>query len=116
MNQSLFILFGSRASGYATDQSDYDVAVFTGNTLSFAEKTEYMEQAAQLLRVSGDKIDLVDAFSVPPLLQYEIASGGTLLSGNANDFADFLFRAWKNYQDTARCRRARSIMLTEQDL
>ncbi len=114
MNQPLFILFGSRASGYATEHSDYDVAVFTGNALSFAEKAEYMEKAARLLRVSEDKIDLVDAFSVPPLLQYEIASGGTLLSGDANDFADFLFRAWKNYQDTARFRRARSIMLAKQ--
>ncbi len=116
MHQPLFILFGSRASAHATENSDYDVAVFASHAFSFAEKEEYIKQAARLLGVSEDNIDLVDAFSVPPLLQYEIATGGSLFSGDADDFYDFIFRAWKNYQDTARFRRARRAMLAEQYL
>ena len=58
-----------------------------------------------------DRIDLVDIWSAPPLLQHHIAMTGKLLKGNKDDFLGFRVLAWKRYLDTAKLRRAREKKL-----
>lgn len=107
------ILFGSRAGDQASPISDFDVAVFTGQPLSLEEKIKYTEEAGNLLGTPAEKVDLVDAFSASPLLQYEIAKNGRVIFGDKETFFDFVLWAWKRYHDTAKLRSLRKIMLEE---
>lgn len=113
MEQSrlLLILFGSRATGHARADSDWDVAVVADHHLSWEEWSAALEQAARLLSVSEDKIDLVDLWSASPLLQQFVAKEGKLLQGDPFSFIRFKVLAWKRYLDTARFRRLRGKTL-----
>ena len=103
----ILILFGSRASGNINKNSDFDVAVFCGRSLNLDEKIYFILKASEVLNISEEKIDLIDAYSASPLLQFEIARKGKLIFGEKDDFNKFKFFAFKNYTSTARLRRQR---------
>jgi predicted nucleotidyltransferase len=65
------ILFGSRATGYAVEKSDIDIAVKAADVDSIAEK---VERIPTLL-----SINLVDEAAASPLLKKDIDSYGKLL-------------------------------------
>mgnify|MGYP001576169598 CR=1 FL=1 len=109
----LIILFGSQAAGTAGRQSDTDIAVLSDAPLSIEERAEVSERIARELQVSYDLIDIVDLQSASPLLQHQVAEHGKLLSGNREEFVRFRVRAWKQYHDTARLRRARERSLAK---
>src|SRR3989344_7285141 len=110
-NLRLVILFGSQAAGTAGGQSDTDIAVLGDGPISLEERAFISESVARELQVSEDLIDLVDLRSASPLLQYQVAERGRLISGAREEFTRFRVRAWKQYQDTARLRRARERSL-----
>ena len=112
-NQRLIILFGSHATGTAGKQSDTDIAVLDERALSLDDRAEIGERMARELHISEDALDIVDLHAASPLLQYQVAEHGRLLSGAREEFVRFQVRAWKQYQDTARLRRAREQSLAK---
>lgn len=93
------ILFGSRATGHARADSDWDVAVVADHSLTLDERGTAAEEAAQILGANEDHIDLVDLWDVSPLLQHRVSREGRLLIGDAFAFIRFKVLAWKRYQD-----------------
>lgn len=110
-NIKLIILFGSRATGKAGKYSDADVAVLADHSLTIEEKIELGEKIANKLGINDEVVDIVDIWSAPPLLQYQIAKAGKLLEGRETDFLRFKVLAWKRYQGTAKFRRIRDETL-----
>lgn len=109
----LTILFGSHAKARTRKRSDIDIAVLADHPLTLEEKMATGELLASQLHVSEENLDLVDLWQAPPLLQYEIARSGKLLSGDAFEFIRFKVLAVKRYYDTARFRRAREHVLNQ---
>lgn len=107
----LIILFGSRARRTAGKKSDTDIAVLANHPLSLDEKSEIGEHVAQRLGILDEHIDIVDLWEAPPLLAHQIGETGKLLEGSRFDFNRFRIRAWKQYLDTAKFRRAREQSL-----
>ncbi len=107
----LMIIFGSRVSGNARTDSDYDVAILAEDRISFEDKIKFVELTAQKLGVPEDLIDIVDLQVASPLLKRAVAETGELIFGTKEDFFTFRFMAWKEYIDTAKFRRYRSTML-----
>jgi len=105
LNIKLIILFGSRAKGTAGKTSDYDVAVLADRPLQLEDKFGLSQDLAKEYGYNEDKIEIVDLWSAPPLLQHEIAKHGKLLKGNELDFLLFRVSAWKQFQDTAKLRK-----------
>lgn len=114
MNIKLVILFGSQASHKAGAGSDTDVAVLADRAMALEDKAELRERLAVKLGASEDKIDLIDLWSAPPLLQHQIAQNGRLVEGETADFIRFKVLAWKRYQDTAKFRRIREQVLNKE--
>jgi len=95
----LIILFGSRAKGYAREDSDCDVGVLRKEGLVPAER--FLELAFRLTRAlkMGD-VDLVDLRRASPILKYAAASSAKVLyEAEPGAFTRFLLLAWKMYQD-----------------
>jgi len=111
MKSDLVITFGSQVSGTSSPASDYDVAVLSSHPLNLKEKSKFASKIAAKLKISEDRIDLIDLWVAPPLLQRQIADGGKLLEGDGFDFLRFKVLAWKRYLDTAKFRRAREKTL-----
>ena len=109
----LIILFGSQATGKTNALSDVDIAVLSDHSLSFEEKSRIMEMLAHDFNFNEDKIDLIDIWDSPPLLQMQIATHGKLLRGDPDVFLRFKVLAWKRYNDTARFRRLREKYLAK---
>jgi predicted nucleotidyltransferase len=109
----LVILFGSQASEKASENSDSDIAVLYDHPLSLEEKIELKERLSLELNISEEKIDLIDLWLAPPLLQYQIAQNGRLINGEISDFIRFKVLAWKRYQNTAKFRRIREKVLNK---
>lgn len=107
----LIILFGSRARGTEGRQSDADVAVLADHPLTIEEKTAVGEKISRELSLVEDAVDVVDLWSAPPLLQNQVAGNGKLLFGDKTEFLRFRVLAWKQYQNTAKFRRAREKSL-----
>lgn len=110
----LVILFGSQAAKTAGRQSDTDVAVLSDAPLTLEEKLDLKNTLSEKLNVPEDKIDLIDLWTAPPLLQYQIAQNGKLIAGDSFDFVRFKVLAWKRYQDTAKFRRTREAVLNKE--
>ncbi|OHA24332.1 MAG: hypothetical protein A3B11_02115 [Candidatus Taylorbacteria bacterium RIFCSPLOWO2_01_FULL_44_26] len=111
MKKPLVIAFGSQAKGRATATSDFDFAVFSGGPLSLSERTDIGESLSKKLNINEDKIDIVDLYSVSPLLKFEVAKKGKLVEGEMFDFIRFKVRALKEYEDTAKFRRLRERIM-----
>ena len=109
----LVILFGSQARGTAGKQSDTDVAVLVDHPLALEEKNKLGERVAKKLGIPDEKLDVVDLWDASPLLAHHVGEIGTLLEGERFDFIRFRIRAWKQYLDTAKFRRAREQTLKQ---
>ncbi len=107
----LIILFGSQARGTAGRASDTDIAVLSDKALTTEEKDMLAERLAKKFHISEEKIDVIDLFDAPPLLAHQVGETGKLLEGTQFNFNRFRIRAWKQYLDTAKFRRAREKSL-----
>ena len=81
------ILFGSRARGQASSQSDWDILVITEEKLSFAEKWEIIDKIKRklaFLKIPNDiifksKEDFEKEKEIPGLIAYEVNLNGVKL-------------------------------------
>ena len=85
----LAILFGSRATGRATPDSDLDLAVQTSAPLTAAGKIALIEKLAQ---ATGLPIDLIDLKHAGEPLLGQILKHGVRLLGSDEAYAALLTR------------------------
>lgn len=85
----LAILFGSRAPGRATANSDLDLAVRAAAPLDAAEKIALIEKLAA---ATGMPVDLIDLNRVGEPLLGQILKHGVRLTGSDTDYAALLSR------------------------
>jgi predicted nucleotidyltransferase len=85
----LAILFGSRATGRATANSDLDLAVRTTAPFEAAEKIALIEKLAA---ATGLPIDLIDLSHAGEPLLGQILKHGIRLVGSDEDYATLLTR------------------------
>ncbi len=83
----LAILFGSLAAGTERAESDIDVAVDAGHTLSAHEK---MELIAKLAETTGRTIDLVDLRVAGEPLLGQVLSHGERILGSDTRYANLI--------------------------
>lgn len=103
----LLVLFGSRAKGRETHQSDWDLGILLKkNDRSPNEWFSLYHQLAEVLGINSDRVDLVNLQQCSPVLGYVIAREGQILyEAEPNLFLNFQLKAWKVYANTAWLRR-----------
>ena len=69
-------LFGSRASGTATPESDVDLAMLAGRPLGSVERFDVQERLAAAVRRD---VDLVDLRSASTVMQSQVVSTGRVV-------------------------------------
>ena len=116
----LLVLFGSRAKGSATPQSDWDFAILCDEDLRREYENDGFSQfrlwtiLEQVFNIRDDKVDVVDLNHCSPAIAYHVSrEGKTLYEKEAGTFQHFQRKAWKLYADTQKFRqmRRRSIDL-----
>lgn len=109
-NVRLAVLFGSRATGKAREESDFDVGVLPDG--SFTLRAE-LELAAALSAAVGREVDLVRLDTEDPLLGREVAQTGVCLVESApGEFAAFRAIAmsrWADFEETIAPHRSRFL-------
>lgn len=97
------ILFGSQAKETSKKESDFDIAISLNDGHSIFDDSklysELLENFSHVFNVKEDKIDLTDLNSANILLRYDVASGGKLLYGDENNFAQYQAFAFREYID-----------------
>ena len=95
-------IFGSRARGEATAESDYDVAVLTEPPLGL----ERLALAERIGRELGLDIDLVDLRTGSATLAWEvITTGRVIVEADEDAIAEFIRRARFDAEDELRRNR-----------
>jgi predicted nucleotidyltransferase len=98
----LAVLFGSAARGTEHAGSDVDVGVLLDHETAELR----LELEAELGRAAGRDLDLVFLDTAPPLLRFEIARDGVLLTArHRDDWVDFRTQAmldWWDWEPTSR--------------
>ena len=90
-------VFGSQTDGYATEQSDIDLAVLFDRPLSLMEEAGLLDN---LCHVSGlDNLDLVNLNKSSLIIQYRAISGQLLYERDADRVSDFIEYVTLRYLD-----------------
>jgi len=104
---NLVVLFGSRAKGWESRESDYDIGIWIENCPFDPDpkkETAIWEAFAELL--GTDRVDLLILNRANGALSYEIASHGIpLYEGVPFAFQKFQVLATKRYEDMKRIDR-----------
>ena len=96
----LAVLFGSRARGDARADSDVDIGVIG------PQGEDLLALAAELGRVAGMRVDLIDLRRAGPLLAFAVArEGRPLIDPTGTEFPAFASLAARRYADTAKFRK-----------
>ncbi|NEP20246.1 MAG: DUF433 domain-containing protein [Leptolyngbya sp. SIO4C1] len=116
----LLVLFGSRARGSATSNSDWDFALLCDE----ASRHQYEHEGfnhfriwtilEQVFHIRDNKVDVVDLNLGSPAIAYQVARYGQVLyEQEPGMFQQFQRKAWKAFADTQKFRdlRQRSIAL-----
>lgn len=91
----LLILYGSYASGHATEKSDVDLAFYADDTVDASQIfLELAPELASLLKV--DSVDLVNLQSVDTVFRFIIVSTGEVIF-QEGDFEEYLDHAYTLY-------------------
>ena len=98
----LALLFGSLATGRATPDSDIDLAIDTGQPLS---ATRRMHLIADLARLTGRPVDLIDLQQAGEPLLGQILRHGRRLLGTDEAYAAWLSRHLLDEADFMPCHR-----------
>ncbi len=103
-NQSSVIfayLFGSRVKGYASEKSDWDIAVYFSEPIENIGLWSSFELEAELSRAIGSTVQIT-MLNTPlsPVFGYKIVSEGILLTDKRKDLRmDFENRVLRYYYD-----------------
>jgi predicted nucleotidyltransferase len=116
MSKSLIIAFGSQVKGNSNSSSDFDFGVLEDIPLTLSRRTDLADYISKKLNINEDKIDLVDLYTVSPILKFEVAKNGKLIEGQDFDFIRFKVRAMKEYQDTAKFRLLRKKIILKNNV
>jgi len=98
------VWIGSRALGSPQVDSDWDFALQWNFALGFMEKMsageELRNQLAAKLKVSVDKIDLIDLVSAGLTMRAVVAEEGVILKGEKSiAWQHFLQRTWRELEE-----------------
>lgn len=97
-NLLLAVLYGSRASGKAREDSDIDIAVFGEKPISFKELVDLNNEFMDVFKVN--EIDVKSLHFVDPLFRYQVMQKGILLYGKERDYHSFRAYAFRDYHDS----------------
>lgn len=100
----LAVLIGSRATGKATQQSDWDIAVRWRKELDWMQQLAATERLrhliAQGIAVSDSKVDLIEINSARLAMRSVIANEGVALKGNHTlAWHRFLQQTWREQEE-----------------
>ena len=98
----LIYLFGSRASGHATENSDWDLAVLNTHPIDNKQRWDLAQELASLL---NSDIDLVDLIGASTVLQMQVVSQGQRLFGVVQDTDVFETQVYSMYAHLQESRR-----------
>ena len=98
------VLIGSRSTGQATVQSDWDIAIQWGAELSFAEQLSRTEQLRHALMrslgIEEKKVDLIDVRIARLAMRALVAEEGRVLAVNDElAWIRFLKTTWSELED-----------------
>jgi len=98
------VLVGSRATGAAHPDSDWDIALQWDARLDWFEvlgRTETLRRKiAEAMGVAPDRIDVIELRRANLAMRAEVAEGGLpLLGENTLAWAHFLIRTWRELED-----------------
>lgn len=95
MKLRLLILYGSYASGHATEKSDIDLAFLADDEIdSFKLWYEVSQELASLMHV--ESVDLVDMKKIDTVFRFVIVSTGEIIFQDG-DFDEYLDLAYTQY-------------------
>lgn len=95
MRLRLLILFGSYASGHATEKSDIDLAFYADDDIDAS--TLLLDISAELAALLGvEKIDLVNLKNIDTVFRFVIVSTGKIIFQDG-DFDAYLDLAYSKY-------------------
>lgn len=100
---ALIFAFGSHIKGYATEESDLDIAVLPEQDLSAKDEREIISKLTHALK---DNVDLTVLTRTTPLLKMQLVRASKLLYGDPKLAARFRTQAVSEYLDTAHLRAA----------
>lgn len=98
----LAYVFGSQASGQATPDSDWDIAIFPAQSISNETRWEVAQAIASQLNTDVDLIDLREASTV---LQMQVISNGELIIGQQNEADIFETKVYSMYASLQESRK-----------
>jgi predicted nucleotidyltransferase len=98
------VLVGSRATGTAQADSDWDLALKWGHELDWLEtvaRTEQLRRAlARVLAVDESRVDLIDLRRANLAMRASVAEEGIPLAGEDGlAWMHFLLRTWRELED-----------------
>lgn len=103
MKLRLLILYGSYASGHATEKSDIDLAFLADDEIdSFKLWYEISQELAHLMHV--ESIDLVDMKTIDTVFRFIIVSTGQIIfqDGNFDTYLDLAYTQYLQLNDDRR--------------
>lgn len=103
-NLELAILTGSRASNRATIDSDWDIALQWDRDMGFMDQLAHIEklrnQLAKTLKITDDKVDLINMPTAGLAMREEVANKGIILKGeNTIALSHFLTKTWRDLEE-----------------
>jgi uncharacterized protein len=98
------LLFGSRASGRARPDSDWDIAVFLDEALDASTRFRVRRALAAALEPELT-VDIVVLNEAPPLLAHRALTGQLLVDRDRARYVRFFVRTLGESQDEAYARR-----------
>lgn len=98
------VLIGSRASGKASEDSDWDIALQWASGMEWlnvlAETEALRHQLARAIGVDETSIDLIDLRRANLAMRASVAEEGIILKGEDSlAWAHFLQRTWRELED-----------------
>lgn len=98
------VLVGSRVSGHARPDSDWDIAIRWSRDVSAYQRLEWTESLrldlARLLKVEPEKIDLIDLAVARLAMRALVAEHGQVLYGaDSLPWLRFLQTTWAQLED-----------------
>lgn len=107
------ILFGSFANGSTREKSDIDIAILhkSHRPIFYNSFIGIYSDFLDIFSDEAARIDLVDLAQANILLRHEIASTGTLIYGNEEDYENYRIFAIKDYIDSGSIRDLERIII-----